>query len=135
MVKNKKLIYIVLVILFILGFLFFARNNYQINFQEQTVKSIKLPTQIPTQNSPKCGIESCHGLDIICGPNVPDACPMMYAAGDNCRQFVSCQIVAGQCRLEKSPKFNSCKACVEKCQQDYPDDPVKFSECESKCAL
>ena len=130
MMKNKDLIYVALAFLFIIGLSLFVWNNYEIRVQERPDKPIKLPPQI----SGECGIESCHGLDITCGPNVPNACTMMYAAGDRCRQFVSCQTVEGQCRLEKSPKFDSCKACVEKCEQGFQDDNIKFFECESRCA-
>ena len=98
------------------------------------VEEIKKSRETDRQNSEKCGIENCHGLNITCGPNVPDACSMMYAAGDNCRQFASCQIINDRCNLEKSQKFDSCKACVKKCEQDFLSDQIKFFECESKCA-
>ena len=128
MMKNKSLIYgIIALLLFVILSVFFW-NNYQI--QERPDKPIKLPPQI----SGKCGIENCHGLDITCGPNVPDACTAMYMAGDNCRQYASCQIIDELCTLEKTTKFDNCKSCVEKCEIDYTDDPTKFFECESKCA-
>ena len=88
MIKNKNFIYVVLAFLFGIGLSLFVWNNYQIQVQEKPDKPIKLPPQI----SRKCGIESCHGLDITCGPNVPEVCDMMSMAGDNCRQFVSCQL-------------------------------------------
>lgn len=128
--KNKNLIFGISIILVLVISAVFIWNNYRIQIQERSNKPIQLPPQI----SGKCGIENCHGLDIACGPNVPEACDMMYMVGDNCRQFASCQIVAGQCRLEKSPKFDSCKACVEKCEQDFRNDQIKFFECESSCA-
>ena len=78
--------------------------------------------------------QNCHGLEITCGSNVPEACTMIYMAGDNCRQFAVCRSIDGQCRLEESPKFDSCKFCVEKCELDHKDDSLKFFECESKCA-
>ncbi|MBL7078575.1 hypothetical protein ISS42_02880 [Candidatus Shapirobacteria bacterium] len=126
--KNKNLIYGI-VILVLIASVLFIWNSYQIQVQERAVKPIKLPLQV----SGKCGIESCHGLDITCGPNIPEECSMMYAAGDNCRQFVSCQIVDGQCKLVKTLKFDSCKSCVGKCELDYKDGQIKFFECESKC--
>ncbi len=128
--KNKNLIYGFIAFLFLVGLFLFFRNNYQIQVQERPGEPIKLLPQI----SGKCGIESCHGLDISCGPNIPEVCSMMYAAGDNCRQFVSCRLTNGQCKLEKSPRFDSCKSCVEKCEQDFQGDQVKFFECESECA-
>ena len=131
MVKNKNLIYGIIASLFLVGLFFFVWNNYQIQIQERPDKSIKLPPQISGQ----CGIENCHGLNITCGSNVPQACDFMYSAGDNCRQFASCEPIDGECKLKKSPEFDSCKSCVEKCEQDYPDDQViKFFECERKCA-
>lgn len=130
MMKNKNLIYGVVTFLFLAGLFLFIWNNYQIQVQERPDKPIKLPPQI----SGNCGIENCHGLDITCGSDVPQACDMMYAAGDNCRQFASCQTIDGQCKLEKTPKFDSCKSCVEKCELNYKDDQIKFFDCESKCA-
>jgi len=129
MMKNKNLIYGIIIALVIVVSAIFIWNNYQIQIQERPGKPIKLPLQI----SGKCGIENCHGLDITCGPNVPEACDMMYMAGDNCRQFVTCQTIDDQCILKKFPKFDNCKACVEKCEQDYPNDQIKFFECESMC--
>lgn len=129
MMKNKNLIYGVIITFVLVVFAIFIWNNYQIQIQERPNNPIKLPPQI----SGECGIEQCHGLDITCGPNVPDACTMMSMAGDNCRQFVSCQPIEGHCKIDKSPRFDSCKACVEKCERNYPDDQIKFFECESKC--
>ena len=129
MMKNKNLIYVIIIALVLIISAIFIWNNYQIQIHERPDKPIKLPLII----SGKCGIEQCHGLDITCGPNVPEACTMIYMAGDNCRQFVSCQIIDGQCKANKSPRFDSCKACVEKCERDYLDDQIKFFECESKC--
>ena len=128
--KNKNLIYAIIVALILIVSSIFIWNNYQIRVQERPNKPIKLPPAI----SGVCGIEQCHGLDITCGPSVPDGCAAMYAAGGNCRQFVSCQTIEGQCKLKKSPKFDSCKACVEKCAQDFRNDQIKFFECESNCA-
>ena len=128
--KNKNLIYGIITFLFIVVLFLFVWNNYQIQIQERPDKLIKLPPQI----SGKCGIENCHGLDITCGPNIPEGCTAMYVAGDNCRQFASCQTVDGQCKLIKTSKFNRCKSCVEKCEPDYIDDQTNFFACEAKCA-
>ncbi|MDD4351756.1 MAG: hypothetical protein PHU71_02125 [Candidatus Gracilibacteria bacterium] len=81
-----------------------------------------------------CGIENCHGLDIVCGPNVPEACTMMYMAGDNCRQFASCEILDGTCQMAPSSEFENCKACVEDCESDFAEDPTELFACESSCA-
>ncbi len=130
MMKNKNLIYGIAVVFVLIVLAIFIWNNYQIQVQERPDKPIKLPPQI----SGKCGIESCHGLDITCGPNIPEVCDMMYMAADDCRQYASCQSINGQCKLEKSPKFDSCKSCVEKCVIDHKDDSLNGFDCESKCA-
>lgn len=83
-------------------------------------------------SSQKCGIESCHGLEITCGPNIPDVCTMIYQFGDRCRQYASCGKVNGECQLVQSAKFDECKSCVEKCLRDF-QDVIEASECESKC--
>jgi len=130
MTTHKKIIYGI-AILFLAGLSLFIWNNYQIQIEERYDKPIKLPSQI----SGECGMKNCHGLNITCGLiDVPPACDKMYAAGDNCRQFASCQIINGQCQLEKTPKFNDCQSCVEKCEFDHKNDPIKIFECESKCA-
>jgi len=117
-------------LLFLVVLSVFIWSNYQITIQERPDKPIKLPPQI----SEKCGIENCHGLDITCGPNVADVCTEIYMAGDNCRRYANCQTIDGQCVLEKTPKFDSCKSCVEKCGIDYKDNQIEFFQCESKCA-
>ena len=127
--KNKNFLYVI-AILFLVGLSLFIWNNYQIQIQERPDKSIKLPSQISGQ----CGMESCHGLDITCGSNVPEACDLMYRAGDTCRQFASCQTVKGQCQVELSPRFDNCKSCVEKCEQEFPNGQAEFFECESSCS-
>jgi hypothetical protein len=128
MMKNKKLIYGIIITFVLIVSTVLIWNNYQI--QENSIKPIKLPSII----SEECGIEQCHGLDITCGPNVPDLCTMMYVAGDSCRQFVNCQNIDGQCTLEKSSRFDMCKNCVEECELNFSDDPVNFFDCESRCA-
>jgi len=79
-------------------------------------------------------MENCHGLDITCGPNVPEFCDEMIVPEDICRQYASCQKISGKCQLVKTRKFDDCKSCVEKCSQDFKDDYIKFFECVSKCA-
>ncbi len=90
-------------------------------------------TTYPDPNDQICGIENCHGLDIKCGPNVPEACTMMYQIGDNCRQFATCEIIEGYCEHTYSKKFADCKTCVEKCIADNPDNNINLFTCESKC--
>ena len=82
---------------------------------------------------PQCGLENCHGLDISCGPNIPESCTFEYQIGDKCRKYVSCEIIDGRCQVVKSEKFEACKLCVENCVSEFKDDPVKAFECESRC--
>jgi len=84
-------------------------------------------------SNPQCGIENCHGLDITCGANVPERCTALYQLGDRCRQFASCGIIDGSCGLVKSAEFDECKSCVDKCAEDFKDDVIQNSNCESKC--
>ena len=81
----------------------------------------------------RCGIENCHGLDIICGENVPEACTAMYKFGDRCRQYVRCEIVDEECILIEDRGFKECKLCVQKCQEAFKGDMIKGFECESQC--
>lgn len=85
------------------------------------------------QSSEKCGIEYCHGLEITCGPNVPDACTELYAFGDRCRQFATCQSIDGECQLATGEEFENCESCVEECSQYFGEGVDKAFECESRC--
>lgn len=106
-------------------------NNYRVEVTKRPTQPIKPPAVVPG----KCGIENCHGMDITCGPNIPEMCTMEYQVGDICRQFARCEKVNGKCRLVEDRKFENCKSCVEKCQREYqnPADQIKFSQCESEC--
>ena len=81
-----------------------------------------------------CGIENCHGLDIVCGPNVPQVCSSMYALGDNCRRYVLCGVVEGKCRMVPNQKFDDCKACMEQCLKGFKEDLPASFKCESQCS-
>ncbi|MEM0465251.1 MAG: Kazal-type serine protease inhibitor domain-containing protein [Candidatus Pacearchaeota archaeon] len=80
-----------------------------------------------------CGIENCHGLDIICGSKPAEICTQMYQIGDKCRKFAKCEIINGICQKIENNDFNLCKFCVLKCEKDFPNDPEKVLICESKC--
>jgi hypothetical protein len=122
---KKKLIFKICLLVSVVVFW----NLYQVKIQKRSED----PAKLPFTPSGECGIENCHGLDISCGPNIPDVCTMIYEQGDNCRQFADCQIIDGQCSLKESLRFENCKSCVEKCEKDFKDDQVKFFECESRC--
>jgi len=87
----------------------------------------------PPTPPPECGIENCHGLNITCGPDVPEFCTEIYMLGDKCRKYASCEIIEGECKLVESEKFLECKACVEKCMEDFKNDNAGVFECESEC--
>ena len=80
---------------------------------------------------PPCGIENCHGAEITCGPQIPEVCSAMYGLGDFCRAYAHCEIKAGQCQIVKDPHYDSCRTCIEKCQN--PEDPVEAFNCETEC--
>ena len=75
----------------------------------------------------RCGIENCHGLDIICGENVPEECTAIYKFGDRCRQYAKCGIVDGKCIFIESKEFSECKSCIQRCLTTFKDDaPASF---------
>lgn len=118
-----------MVILLAVGAIFFLWNNYQIEISERPVRPIKLPAVI----SGECGMEQCHGLDITCGPNVPEMCDTMYQVADGCRQYARCEKIGGKCQLVKEPEFDQCRLCIEGCSRDFRDDVLAASQCESEC--
>jgi hypothetical protein len=133
-VKILNIILGTIAVLSFFGLIFFFLNNYQISITARTDKPITI-FPLPPQTTGKCGIQNCHGLDIVCGvQNTPQMCDMMYLAGDNCRQFASCVVIENQCILQKTPKFETCKACVEKCETENKNDSLLFFECESMCS-
>ncbi len=80
-----------------------------------------------------CGIENCHGLDIVCGSNPVEMCTSMYMIGDICRQYANCGLVNGKCQQIEDPQFIKCKNCVEECEENYSLDTNKLFMCESEC--
>ena len=84
----------------------------------------------------KCGIEQCHGLELTCGADVPDACTELYKLGDFCREyFAGCEIANRICtkkiNVSADVRFFMCKSCVSNCEK--LSDPTKAFECESAC--
>ncbi len=129
--RNKKMIITVIIITVLIFILLaiFAWINYWIPNQKSSVD----PVRPLSRSSDLCGMENCHGLDISCGSNIPNACTEIYMAGDNCRQFADCRIINGKCALKTTPQFDNCKACVEKCERDFVGDQIGFFQCESNC--
>ena len=83
-----------------------------------------------TVSQSACGITSCHGLNLACGPNPPEVCTAIYQIGDKCRQYAYCSTNGGTCSLVTTPQFTTCKACIEKCGGA---DPAEILSCEEKC--
>jgi cytochrome b involved in lipid metabolism len=81
----------------------------------------------------KCGIQECHGLNLTCGSNVPDACTAEFVSGDVCREGFSCQIINGNCQTKTTTEYVSCKSCVEKCETTYKSEPDRVMDCASDC--
>ncbi|HII38458.1 TPA: hypothetical protein HA318_00440, partial [Candidatus Micrarchaeota archaeon] len=82
---------------------------------------------------PKCELETCHGLEITCGPNPPDACTAMYGVGDRCLQYARCAVQDRTCRQVEDARFNRCKECAENCVTRYAGDPSDLFACEGNC--
>lgn len=80
-----------------------------------------------------CGIENCHGMDIKCGSNIPDACTMIYQIGDICREHAKCHVYQGKCQLTKNDSFEKCKNCVQKCIDENKNQIEKQFDCEATC--
>jgi hypothetical protein len=80
-----------------------------------------------------CTLETCHGLDIVCGPNPPDICTAMYQAGDKCLQYAQCGVQHCTCGPVENTSFTQCKSCVQNCINENKDTSQKLFECESTC--
>jgi len=86
-------------------------------------------TPAPTL-SPVCEFTSCHGLDLQCGPNPPQACIAVYQLGDKCRQYAFCSKANTTCQLVTTPQFDTCRRCIGKCGGA---DAAEILLCEEKC--
>lgn len=88
--------------------------------------------QVVSAQESNCGLLNCHGVDAACGFDAPQMCDAMYRMGDFCRQYISCQVVDGQCRAVTREPFEACRACVLECEK-IKDDPAGAFACESTC--
>ncbi len=88
------------------------------------------PGAAGTPPAATCGFTSCHGLDLACGSSPPQVCTADYQLGDRCRQYAYCDGSSGSCTLVKTPRFETCRACVEKCGGA---DATEILTCEEKC--
>ena len=85
-------------------------------------------------DNPDCRLTPCHGLDLTCGPDIPEICTTVYQLGDKCRQFAQCTINSDRiCQLATMPEFNTCISCVQTCMNESRNDPSKSFACEEKC--
>ncbi len=91
------------------------------------------PDTKPPVITSTCGIENCHGLDIVCGSNPAQMCTEMYQLGDRCRQFATCGVVNGSCKQIEDTQFTACKTCVQACEKKFPNDPEQVFQCENTC--
>lgn len=155
MLQKKDFIYLSIISIILIAFSIISWNYYQSTLQNVynpdnpftippggpydkplNPQDLNIPPKSPSlpKNDNDCGIENCHGLDIICGSNVAKICTEIYQVGDNCRQFASCEKVDGQCTLRKDAQFEKCKSCVEKCKENHSNDTSKLFSCESECS-
>ena len=87
----------------------------------------------------KCGIEQCHGLELTCGSNVPDACTEIYQLGDFCRSyFPGCEIVNEVCTKKQDSwsdlLFSKCKNYTDVCKKIF-NDSTKAFQCEDNVRI
>lgn len=81
----------------------------------------------------KCDVQECHGVNLTCGRNVPDACTEMYQVGDGCRNFFACTVRKGSCVAAENPRFDICKSCITECEKKHGQDAEAVFQCDSQC--
>jgi hypothetical protein len=89
------------------------------------------PTEVPTVLA--CGIQTCNGLAVTCGPNVVTACPNTLDPGNQCLQYATCQVVSGSCQIATESRYGKCVNCVEACQNSFPNNPNQVLDCSQSC--
>jgi hypothetical protein len=89
------------------------------------------PTEVPTVLT--CGIQTCDGLAVTCGPNVVTNCPKAINPGDRCLQYATCQVVSGSCQLVTESRYDKCVNCVEACQNSFPNNKNQVLDCSQSC--
>jgi hypothetical protein len=89
------------------------------------------PTEVPTVLA--CGIQTCNGLAVTCGPNVATACPNTLNPGNQCLQYATCQVASGSCQLANESRYGKCVNCVEACQNSFPNNPNQVLDCSQSC--
>lgn len=120
---------------------YWVKNNSSIMQKDYTPQdntfvgefSAKDCTLVENIVNPTCAVENCHGMDIKCGPNPPDACTMMYGIGDKCLKYAKCGVIDGKCQQIQNPQFTQCKSCVQACIDANKNDNIKLFDCEGNC--
>ena len=80
-----------------------------------------------------CALETCHGLDVRCGPNPPHGCTEVYLIGDKCLRYAKCGVQNNKCQQIENPQFTQCKSCVKNCIETNGSNNAKLFECENAC--
>lgn len=80
-----------------------------------------------------CHLQNCHNVDVKCGWSPTQGCTSIKDYGDWCRDYASCEVVKGKCRLVTSANFEKCQPCIKKCEEDFKGDRPKLFECAYKC--
>ncbi len=106
-----------------------SERLYNPSFSEDSTAEFSPKTCSPGS----CALETCHGLDIKCGPNPANVCTAMYGLGDKCLKYAKCGIQDGKCQQIENSEFSQCKTCIQKCINDNQNDGMKQFECESNC--
>jgi hypothetical protein len=86
-----------------------------------------------TPSGLSCGLTTCHGLDLACGPDAPEICTEEYRFGDKCRQYARCDSDGMSCTLVTDARFASCRACVEQCAAQPGTSGAAAFDCEAQC--
>ncbi len=130
MEKQRKTIFI---LAGLLGLVFLAGAIFILNNYRLEKKTVNVPVEI-IEEEVACGVENCHGLEVLCGENPARICTMEYRVGDICRQFAGCEVVEGGCQQKKDQRFDLCADCVLQCENDFAEIPDRVLECEALCA-
>jgi len=87
------------------------------------------PIASPTPSIAACGAEQCHGLDITCGSDVPQACTLEFQIPDDaCLQYVRCETIQGTCQ-QANPQFEQCRQCVLQCKTENQTGEACIERC------
>lgn len=126
--KTTVIFLIIFLAILIIAFIFIPRKKIETS-SEQKIEIV----EDENKKEEKCGVVSCHGMEISCGENLPKVCEGEYQIGDACKRFASCVNQDGQCKLLESKNFEKCKTCVESCKAKFALGTLEIIECEGEC--